>query len=208
MSAHTSLERAEQAEGASHTDKKVALLIAIIALFLAFSETLGKSAQTQALANNVEASNLWAFFQAKTIRRTVVETAIEQAGIGSVSGDSGARRDAVARQVADWQSKATRYRSEPETGEGSAQLAARARRAEGQRDRAMSRYHSFEFASGAFQIAIVLATATIVTGMAALILLARILMIVGLVLMGLGLFAPDLVHHLIELVVHTRGAAQ
>ena len=51
-------------------NKRVALLIAVIALFLAFSETLGKSAQTNALNHQIEASNLWNFFQAKNIRRT------------------------------------------------------------------------------------------------------------------------------------------
>ena len=34
-------------------NKKIALLIAVIALFLAFSETLGKSAQTAALNYNI-----------------------------------------------------------------------------------------------------------------------------------------------------------
>ena len=56
-------------------NKKVALLIGVLALLLAFSETLGKSAQTGAISYNVEAANLWAFFQAKNIRRTVVLTA-------------------------------------------------------------------------------------------------------------------------------------
>ena len=54
--------------GHGHVDhhggnKGVALLIAVLALVLAFSETLGKSAQTSALGYNIEASNLWAFFQ-------------------------------------------------------------------------------------------------------------------------------------------------
>ena len=47
--------------GGSETEtrnKRVALLIAVIALFLAFSETLGKSAQTSALNHQIEASNL------------------------------------------------------------------------------------------------------------------------------------------------------
>ncbi len=55
----------------SSLNKRVALLIAVIALFLAFSETLGKSAQTNALNHQIEASNLWNFFQAKNIRRTL-----------------------------------------------------------------------------------------------------------------------------------------
>lgn len=200
MSAHESLERAEHAGQASHTDKSIALSIAIVALFLAFSETLGKSSQTTALAKNIEASNLWAFFQAKTIRRTVVETASEQAlaELGPTTDDP--RQAALARQVTEWQSKAARYRSDSATGEGTVQLAARARKAEGTRDRAMSRYHCFEIASGAFQIAIVLATATIVTGMMALITLARVLVVAGLVLMTLGLLAPDFVHHGLALI--------
>ncbi|MEK7753412.1 MAG: DUF4337 family protein, partial [Acidobacteriota bacterium] len=59
--------------GHGHVDpsnKKIALLIAVLALVLAFSETLGKGAQTAALSHNIEASNLWTFFQAKTIRST------------------------------------------------------------------------------------------------------------------------------------------
>ena len=69
MGAHESMEHAEHAEHASGSNKKIALLIAVIALFLALSETLGKGAQTEAISKNVEASNLWAFFQAKSIRR-------------------------------------------------------------------------------------------------------------------------------------------
>ncbi len=50
--------------GHGHVDpsnKKIALLISVLALVLAFSETLGKSSQTSALNYNIEASNLWAF---------------------------------------------------------------------------------------------------------------------------------------------------
>jgi hypothetical protein len=46
---------------AGHIDpsnRKIALLIAVLALVLAFSETLGKGAQTAALSLNIEASNL------------------------------------------------------------------------------------------------------------------------------------------------------
>jgi Domain of unknown function (DUF4337) len=72
MSATESMEHAEHAEHASGENRKIALLISVIALCLALSETLGKGAQTEAIGKNVEASNLWAFFQAKTIRRTTV----------------------------------------------------------------------------------------------------------------------------------------
>lgn len=40
------------------SNKKIALLISVLALVLAFSETLAKSAQTSALSYTIEASNL------------------------------------------------------------------------------------------------------------------------------------------------------
>ena len=67
------------------SNKNIALHISVLALFLAFGETLGKSAQTDAISQNVEASNLWAFFQAKTIRMTVVRTAGEAALLSAAS---------------------------------------------------------------------------------------------------------------------------
>ena len=54
-------------------NKTVALIIAILALMLAVSEIFGQKAQTHTLQSNIEASNLWAFYQAKTIRKTVTE---------------------------------------------------------------------------------------------------------------------------------------
>ena len=78
--AQENLERTERMEHAVGHNKQIALLIAVIALFLALSETFGKSAQTSAISENVEASNLWAFFQAKTIRKTAVLTSIRSTG--------------------------------------------------------------------------------------------------------------------------------
>jgi hypothetical protein len=194
MSAHESMEHAEHAEHASGENKKIALLIAVIALFLAFSETLGKGAQTESLAKNVEASNLWAFFQAKSIRRTTVQVAAEQSklSLGNVSDD--AAKAAVQKQIDDWQKTAARYRSEPETGEGSEQLAERAKHAEHDRDLAQAKYHHYELASAAFQIGIVLASATIITGMIALAWISGALAITGLAFTAIGVFAPHAVH--------------
>src|SRR3977135_1791596 len=58
-------------------NRQIALLIAVIAVFLAFSETLGKSAQTVGIELNIKASDSWNFFQAKTIRQTTLRTAAE-----------------------------------------------------------------------------------------------------------------------------------
>jgi Domain of unknown function (DUF4337) len=60
--AHEELEHAEHAEHAAGANKKVALVIVIIALFLAFSELLGKSANTEAITLNILVSDTWNFF--------------------------------------------------------------------------------------------------------------------------------------------------
>ena len=194
MSAHESMEHAEHAEHASGSNKKIALLIAVIALFLAFSESLGKGAQTEALGKNVEASNLWAFFQAKSIRRTVVQATSDQARLSlGVMGDDAAKA-ALKKQIEDWTKTAARYRSEPETGEGSEQLAARAKHAEHERDEATAKYHHYEIASALFQIGIVLASATIITGMIVLAWISGLLAVGGIVITALGLYSPHLLH--------------
>ena len=190
MSAHESMEHAEHAEHASSENRKIALLIAVIALCLALSETLGKGAQTESIAKNVEASNLWAFFQAKTIRRTVVQTAAEQAKLGTATDDAG--KAVLSKQIDDWQKTAARYRYEPSTHEGSEELAERAKHAEEERNLATEKYHHFEIASAAFQISIVLASATIITGMLWLAFVSGILTLVGIAITALGLFNPHL----------------
>jgi hypothetical protein len=145
MSAHESMEQAEHAEHASGENRKIALLIAVIALFLALSETLGKGAQTESISKNVEASNLWAFFQAKSIRRTVVQATSDQARLSlGVMGDDAAKA-ALQKQIDEW-------------------------------------------------IGIVLASATIITGIIALAWIAGLLAAAGVVITALGIFAPHALH--------------
>lgn len=83
----------------SGQNKCIALLIAVIALLLAFSGTLGKSAQTGAISYNVEVSNLWAFFQAKTIRMTTLGTAAETRKLDAVSIADLALKSALEKQT-------------------------------------------------------------------------------------------------------------
>jgi hypothetical protein len=191
MSAHENLEHAEHAEHASHGgNKKIALLISVLALFLAFSETLGKSAQTHAITLNVSSNDLWAFFQAKTIRITVLSTAAEQLQVVADTTDNPVSKASMAKTIDGWKKNIARYNDEPETKEGRKQLVERAKEAEHERDEALARYHNYEFASAAFQIGIVLASATIITGMMVLAWLSTGLGLAGLALTAFGLWAP------------------
>jgi hypothetical protein len=204
MSAHEQMEHAEHAEHAAHSNKGIALLIAVLALFLAFSETLGKSAQTEALSNNVEASNLWAFYQAKTIRQTSLVVAADALAVNLQTITDPAVKQAATKQIESWRATAARYESEPKPtgGEGRRELSARATKAQEERDQALAKYHHYEYASAAFQIGIVLASATIITGITALAFGAGGLGAIGLAVMGLGLLSPNVMHDAAHLFSH------
>jgi hypothetical protein len=192
------IEGAEHEHGHGGGNKKIAILIAVLAALLALSETAGKSAQTAYLTQHIEASNLWAFFQAKTIRQTVVHTAMEATealtGAPAVAGAAPPASDRIAAQIAAWRANAERWESEPSTQEGRRELSARATAAEHERERALATYHQFEVSSAAYQLAIVLASASIVTGVALLAWVAGGLGLVGVVFSLLGWFAPTLLH--------------
>jgi hypothetical protein len=192
--AHEAAERAEHVEHAAGRNKRVALLIALLALCLAFSETLGKSAQTVALSENVEASNLWAFFQAKTIRITTLRTEADSRKVDADTATDPTVKAALTAQIDSWLKTVARYEDEADPPEGRKQLMARAKESERRRDTALARYHHYEVASAAFQIGIVLASATVITGILALTYLAGGLAVLGLGFMGVAFFAPHAVH--------------
>ncbi len=190
---HEAIEKAHEGEHAEFFNKRIALLIAVLALFLSFSETLGKSAQTEAIGANVESSDLWAFFQAKSVRKTQVDTAAEEMTIAADAAADPAAKAAMQKQIASWKQTAARYDSEPSTGEGRKELGKRAKEAEDKRDLALAKYHHYELASAALQVGIVLASAAVITGMVGLAWFGGALGVVGLALALLGLFAPHAV---------------
>lgn len=196
---HENLEHAEHAEHASHGgNKKIALLISVLALFLAFSETLGKSAQTAAIADNIKASDTWNFFQAKTIRQTGLRTAADALAVQAPTLTSDEAKAAYAKQIEAWRATAARYESDPKEKDGRKELRALAEKYEHDRDTRLARYHQYEFASAAFQIGIVLASAEVITSMVVLGWLAAISGVFGLGFMGLGLWAP----HALDFLMH------
>jgi hypothetical protein len=190
---HEAIEKAEEGEHGGGFNKRIALVIAILALFLSFSETLGQGAQTEAVPKNIEASDRWAFFQAKSVRMTTVNTAAQEMSVTADAASDPATKAALQKQIDAWKAIAARYDSEPSTGEGRKELTERAKAAEEERDLAMAKYHHYELASAAFQVGIVLASAAVITGMVALAWCAGALGVLGAVLTVLGLYAPHAV---------------
>jgi len=202
MSAHEHLEHAEHAEHASHGgSKKIALLISVLALFLAFSETLGKSSQTAAITYNVATNDLWAFYQAKHIRGTILRTAAEQLQVTADAATAPDVKAKIGKIIDGWRKTADRYDDDPQQKEGRKQLAERAKEAEHKRELTLARYHQYEFASAAFQIGIVLASAEVITNIVALGWLSGLVGVFGLGFMALGLWAP----HALDFLTHAAG---
>ncbi len=182
--------------GHGHVDssnKRIALLVAILAALLAVSEMGGKSSQTNALSSHIDASNLWSFFQSKTIRQTMLRTAAEE--VEATFKDSPDTVPPALKAQADrWRQTAQRYDTEPDTNEGRKELAARAKLREAHRDRSMAAYHMFEYGSACFQLAIVLAGAAALTTVVWLTFLSVGLGVLGLGFTALAFVAPTLIH--------------
>ena len=187
---HETIEKAQEGEHSQYFNRRIALLIAVLALFLSFSETLGKSAQTEAIDANVKSSDTWGFFQAKDIRRTTLNTAADQTALLAANVADPTAKVAIDKQIEAWRATAARYESDPKTGEGRKELAERAKQQEEERDLAMARYHHYELASAAFQVGIVLASAAVITGALVLAWLGGALGLLGLALTLFGFFAP------------------
>jgi uncharacterized membrane protein YeiB len=201
----------EHGQDAGHQKKaadnrKIALLISVIALFLAFSETLGKSAQTVGVELNIKASDTWNFFQAKTIRQTSLRTAAEAMALQVAAVADPAAKAAMEKQIATWRATVARYDSDPQEKDGRKELRAQAEKYERDRDVAMARYHNYEFASAAYQIGIVLASAAVITSMMVLAYAAAGVGVIGLIFTALGLFAPNAPHDALHWVEHLFSA--
>jgi Domain of unknown function (DUF4337) len=192
---------------ADNMNKKIALLISVIALFLAFSETLGKASQTEGISLNIKASDTWNFFQAKTIRQTTLRTAAQALQVEAATVPDEAKKALLLKQADDWIKTVARYESDPKEKDGRKELRAQAEKYEHERDTHLARYHNYEFGSAAFQIGIVLASAAVITGMIALVYGAIGLGLIGLMFTGMGLFAPNAPHDLMHWVEHLFQAS-
>jgi len=182
-----SIERASEGiEHAHHapalhsdtTARRIAVLIAVLAAALALAEMGEKGAQNEYLTHHIAISDDWAFYQAKNVRAAVL--AAEAAVLSNLPSAAEAGPQAEIKRAREGEA---RLRDDPQGGEGMKQLAVRAKGQEGQRDIAFHRYHEFELVVGALQIAIVLASVSVVTRIVALALGAGVM---GAIAAGFG----------------------
>jgi hypothetical protein len=160
-----SLEQAHETieKHSSHTDpwaRGVAVLVSVLAAVLAMAEIGGKKSQNAYLTHHIALSNDWAFYQAKNLR-----AAVRTSEADLLASLPNAQDPAIQARIKAAQEYSERMRDDPKGGEGMKQLEAAAQAQEAARDVAEHRYHSYEYAVGGLQLAIVLASVSVVTRM-------------------------------------------
>jgi hypothetical protein len=147
-----------QHERADPWARGVAVMVSVLAAALAMAELGEKASQNAYLTHHIALSDDWAFYQAKAVRAVVRESEVEV--LRSLPSSSN-----IDSRIAQASAEIARMRDDPQGGEGMKQLAEQAKRQEVVRDDAFRRYHHYEFTVGALEIAIVLASVSVVTRM-------------------------------------------
>jgi hypothetical protein len=172
--------------------RRIGMMIAVMAAALAFTEMAGRNAATDVVRETVEASDTWAFYQAKTIRAAMLRADARSLAL-QTTGRPEVDTAQIARTVADWEATATREDSEPSTGEGRKELARKAQAIEKHRDDRDAAKETYELGSGALELGILLASTSIVTGFVPLAFAGAGIGVVGGALGLCGWFAPHLI---------------
>jgi len=174
MSEEKKLSRSERE--ASIKDK-AGFVISVFALFLAFNTYIGNGLSGLILTNTIKANDTWSFYQAKSIKQTMNETAADEA-------ESRGDREKANK----YRATAIRYESEPSTGEGKKELMARAIGLEAERDLAKQKSPWISIAGSTMQLAIVLISASIIAVSSLMFWSSFGVMAIGIFLMVQGLF--------------------
>ncbi len=179
------LEGVAEGHGKRVHTRRTAIFIAVMAAVLALTEFGEKDAQANFLSSQITASDIWAQYQAKSVRRSIFSAEAELLeSLKTVS------TPAIQEKIAQARANASRMRSEL-GGDGMEQLMVRAHAQEHLRDHEEHRKNMLETASGGLQIAIVLASISVVVDL-------PVFMIVSVIL-GLASAIYGLVGELIRL---------
>lgn len=156
---------------------KAGLVIVVMALFMAITTYFANQHSGAALKNMLKATDTYAFFQSKSIKQAIAE---------------GQRDDYAARgekaKAEALQKKIDRYESDPEKGEGKKELLAKAQAYEKARDDASKHSPWLTFASMAFQLAIVLLSASILAVNNRMYKISEVVAVIGVLLLTQGIW--------------------
>jgi hypothetical protein len=127
---------------------KAGMVINVFALLLAVNVWYGGKLSSTVLNNTIKASDVYNFYQAKSLKQSLAEQSLYEA---KKSGDKVRAEEMIA--------KIDRYENEP--NEGKKALLSKAKQLEADRDEAKIRSPWIGYASTAYQMAIVILSASI-----------------------------------------------
>ena len=168
----------------------IGIYIAVLAVLLAICNVGGSNAGKDAAKANLDASNMWAFFQAKNLRRTQYELAAQKYELELLAnpGMPAAAKAAIEKKIADYRAQVAQYKSDKKKLEGLDELFVRAKALEKERDVALRKDPYFDYGGAFLQIAIVLASVAIVTGGSMTLVMSVVMGVLGTLLMLNGFF--------------------
>ena len=159
-------EAAERAADKDARNKWVGVFIGVLAVLLAICNVGGANATKDATHSNIAASDTWAFFQAKNIRRTATTLAANELELLLAAQPS--MPDEVKKKfedkIKDYRAETQRLTTDPAKKEGLDELFARAKALEVDRDVALRKDPFFDWSQALLQIAIVLASVHLIIG--------------------------------------------
>ncbi len=161
-----------------------AIYISVLAAALAIVSVAGSNAGKDLMSSAIEASDSFAYYQAKTQRQISLRLAADElellsAGMPPEAQEKALKRSVEYRQSAD--------KMEADDGKNSRKdLLAKAKAAESKRDHAAAQDPYFDFAEGLLQLAIVLASVFAITNMGLILWASRVLAVIGLLLAADG----------------------
>jgi hypothetical protein len=162
-------------------DRWIGVYIGILAVFLAVCSMGGGNAAKNATIKNIEATNVWGFFQAKNMRRHVLRLEVDELELTVLSNPalSPEARGAIEAKIADYKKTDAELTSNPKTNEGLDELFTRGKALEAERDKAMSQDPYFDYGEAFLQIAIVLAGVALISTGSMLLVGSAIMGILG-----------------------------
>ncbi len=154
-----SLERHEHLKHGpeDRSGRRTALLIGVLAALLAVSEMAERGAQNEYLARHISVSDDFAFYQARQLRAVMLNQTATLLQTLAPQSEPGQKAAASA------QAEARRITEDSDRGNGLKQIQARSDTEAQARDHALHRYEWLEIVTSALQIAIVLASVSVVT---------------------------------------------
>ena len=172
----------------------VGVYIGVLAVILAVCSSVGGNAAKDANRAHLEASNTWAFFQAKNIRRSSLSLAADdlELSLATQPNMSADTRRKFQEKIKDYRDQMQKLTTDPARKEGLDELFERGKSLEAARDVGLRKDPYFDASQALLQIAIVLASVHLIIGNLWLLGLSGGLGVLGFLLMldGMTLAVP------------------